>query len=100
MKAIKKLFTILLSFCMLFAFTACHFGGNSSSSSSSGGQTPPDAAAQIFWHEGDRAENEKFTALTARVFREAYQNDMLSLHRVVKDLDQYGITRPDRKSVV
>ncbi|MBR7100016.1 MAG: DUF885 domain-containing protein [Clostridia bacterium] len=91
MKAIKKLFTILLSFCLLFVFTACHFGGNSSSS---GGQTPPDASPQIFWHEGDRAENEKFTAFTARVFREAYQNDMLSLHRVVKDLDQYGITRP------
>lgn len=50
---------------------------------------------QQFWHEGEKEENERFTAFTGEVFHKALQNDALNLHFTVRNLADYGFTRPE-----
>ncbi len=49
---------------------------------------------QTFWDEGEKGENEKFTALTGEFFRDSLKNDMLNLHFTVMEPENYGIERP------
>lgn len=84
-----------ISFTCIFALSGC--GWFRWLTSSDDRTTDPPAEyplyeAEKFWDRGDEAENEKFTSLTARFFKESLQNDILSLHSLVKDLEAYGFT--------
>lgn len=90
----RKIFAIALCSVVLFSLTACTPDPTDPVTPID----PVDPSApvyDVFWHEGDASENEKFRALTARFFHDSFENDMLNLHFTVKDLEAYGFTRPE-----
>jgi uncharacterized protein (DUF885 family) len=85
----KKRKWIAAAMCLLLVLPLASCGGNDGTSA-----TPYPSAADAFWTEGDKAENEKFTTLTNNFFHDVFKNDMVDLHYTVKDLAAYGFERP------
>lgn len=54
-----------------------------------------EARREAFWYEGEESENAKFTALTDRIFHDAYQDGIVDLHFTLKDPESYGFVRPE-----
>ncbi|MGN1077780.1 MAG: DUF885 family protein, partial [Candidatus Gallimonas sp.] len=54
-----------------------------------------EARREAFWYEGEESENAKFTALTDRIFHDAYKDGIVDLHFTLKDPESYGFVRPE-----